>query len=545
MGRRTCCRRAANGRVRCAGPQPDVGSATTHGEVRVSEALEGTNDAAPDDVMEASKLAEIMAGRREKVEALRAAGVDPHPPRFRPTHTLLEVRDLHHGLAPATETDEVVTVAGRVIARRELGRLLFLVLREDGVDLQLFCRAAGLDEPSRALLEMLDVGDWVGATGTVMTTKTGELSVGPTSLTLLGKGLRPLPDKWHGLTDTEARYRQRELDLVVNSDARRVFVVRSRIVSALRRTLQGRGFIEVETPMLHPIPGGATARPFVTHHNTLDIDLYLRIAPELYLKRLIAGGMRRVFEINRSFRNEGMSTRHNPEFTMLESYAAYDDYTDVMELTEALLGAASVAASGSTEIVHQGRDLSLAAPYRRATLLDLVREATGVTTLSYASPRDEVAALCASHDVGVDDAWGVGKLIVALYEDLVESTLWEPTFVIDHPIEVSPLARTHRDDPAVTERFELIVAGRELANAFSELVDPDEQRRRFDAQVAARRAGDDEAMHVDEAYLRAMELGMPPTGGLGVGIDRLVMLLADVATIRDVILFPTLRPESG
>ena len=548
LGRWTPARRVSSGRVRCAGLQPDVGSATIHGEVPVSEALEGTNDGGPDgidDVAEASKLAEIMAGRREKVAALRAAGVDPHPPRFRPTHTLLEVRDAHHGLPPATESDEVVTVAGRVIARRELGRLQFFVLREDGVDLQLFCRSAGLDESSRALLEMLDVGDWVGATGTVMTTKTGELSVGPTSLTLLGKGLRPLPDKWHGLTDTEARYRQRELDLVVNSDARRVFVIRSRIVSALRRTLQGRGFIEVETPMLHPIPGGATARPFVTHHNSLGIDLYLRIAPELYLKRLIAGGMRRVFEINRSFRNEGMSTRHNPEFTMLESYAAYDDYTDVMELTEALLGAASVAAKGSTEIVHQGRDLSLGAPFRRATLLDLVREATGVATLSYGSSRTEIKELCDAHAVGVDDAWGVGRLIVALYEELVESTLWEPTFVIDHPVEVSPLARTHRDDPAVTERFELIVAGRELANAFSELVDPDEQRRRFDAQVAARQAGDDEAMSVDEAYLRAMELGMPPTGGLGVGIDRLVMLLADVATIRDVILFPTLRPESG
>jgi len=512
----------------------------------VSDVHDEANGAASgDEAAEASKLAEIMAGRREKVAALRAAGVDPHPPRFRPTHTLLEVRDAHHGLPPATETETVVTVAGRVVARRELGRLLFLVLREDGVDLQLFCRAAALDEPSRALLELLDVGDWIGATGTVMTTKTGELSVGPTELTLLGKGLRPLPDKWHGLTDTEQRFRQRELDLIVSSDARRVFEVRSRVVGALRRTLQGRSFIEVETPMLHPIPGGATARPFVTHHNSLDIDLYLRIAPELYLKRLIAGGMRRVFEINRSFRNEGMSPRHNPEFTMLESYAAYDDYTDVMELTEALLGAAAIAAVGSTEIVHQGRELSLAAPFRRATLLDLVREATGEATLSYATPREKVEALCDEHAVASDDAWGVGKLIVALYEELVESELWEPTFVIDHPVEVSPLARAHRDDPQVTERFELIIAGRELANAFSELVDPDEQRRRFEAQVAARHAGDDEAMRVDEAYLRAMELGMPPTGGLGVGIDRLVMLLADVATIRDVILFPTLRPEIG
>jgi len=495
------------------------------------------------DADEASKLDEIMAVRRAKVAAFRAVGVDPHPPRFRPTHTLLEVRDAHHGLAPETDTGETVTVAGRIVARRELGRITFLVLREDGVDLQLFCRSGGLDDASRALIEQLDVGDWVGASGTVMTTRTGELSVGPKTLTLLGKSLRPLPDKWHGLTDTEQRFRQRELDLVVNLDARRVFETRSRIVSALRRTLQGRGFVEVETPMLHPIPGGASARPFVTHHNTLDMELYLRIAPELYLKRLIAGGMRRVFEINRSFRNEGMSPRHNPEFTMLESYSAYDDYTDIMELTEALLGAATVAATGSTELEHQGRPVSLAAPFRRATLLDLVRDATGRADLSYDTPRDQVAALCATHGVATDDAWGVGKLVVALYEELVEPVLWEPTFVIDHPVEVSPLARAHRDDPAVTERFELIVTGRELANAFSELVDADEQRRRFEAQVAARHAGDDEAMRVDEAYLRAMELGMPPTGGLGIGIDRLVMLLADVATIRDVILFPTLRPE--
>jgi lysyl-tRNA synthetase class 2 len=273
------------------------------------------------------------------------------------------------------------------------------------------------------------------------------------------------------------------------------------------------------------------------------MELYLRIAPELYLKRLIAGGMRRVFEINRSFRNEGMSTRHNPEFTMLESYSAYDDYTDVMELTEALLGAAAVAATGATELEHQGRAVSLAAPFRRATLIDLVRAATGRDDLAYDMPRADVAALCEAHGLALDEAWGTGKLIVALYEELVEPNLWEPTFVIDHPVEVSPLARTHRDDPAVTERFELIVTGRELANAFSELVDPDEQRRRFEAQVAARHAGDDEAMRVDEAYLRAMEIGMPPIGGLGIGIDRLVMLLADVATIRDVILFPTLRPD--
>jgi lysyl-tRNA synthetase, class II len=490
----------------------------------------------------ATKLDEILAARRGKLEALRAAGVEVDPPRFRPSHTLAEVRLAHAALEPATETGTNVTVAGRIVARRAMGRLTFLVLREEGIDLQLFCRPDGLDEASRALLDLLDAGDWIGATGEVMTTRTGELSVRPTTLTLLGKGLRPLPDKWHGLTDTEQRFRQREVDLVVNEDARQVFLLRSRVVSTLRRALEDRGFVEVETPMLHPIPGGATARPFVTHHNALGTDLFLRIAPELYLKRLIAGGMRRVFEINRSFRNEGMSPRHNPEFTMLESYAAYDDYTDVMLLTEDLVSAAALAARGTTMFVHQEREIDLTPPFRRATLIDLVREAASAPRLGYDTPRADVVALCEQQGIEVDDAWGVGKLVVELYEHLVEPVLWQPTFVIDHPVEVSPLARSHRDDPAVTERFELIVAGRELANAFSELVDPVEQRRRFEAQAAARDAGDDEAMHVDEAYLRAMELGMPPTGGLGIGIDRLIMLLADVATIRDVILFPTLRP---
>jgi len=295
--------------------------------------------------------------------------------------------------------------------------------------------------------------------------------------------------------------------------------------------------------MLHPIPGGAAAKPFVTHHNTLDVDLYLRIAPELYLKRLIAGGMRRVFEINRNFRNEGMSTRHNPEFTMLESYSAYDDYHDMMELTEALIERAALDAVGTTELTYQGRALSLAAPFRRATMLELAAAATGRADLAYDLDLDELRGVCDDHDVHWEDAWGSGKLIVELYEALVEGELWEPTFVMDHPVETSPLARQHRSDPYVTERFEPIIAGRELANAFSELVDPAVQRERFEAQARARAAGDEEAMLVDEAYLRAMELGMPPTGGLGVGVDRLVMLLADVSNIRDVILFPTLRPE--
>jgi lysyl-tRNA synthetase class 2 len=509
----------------------------------VSDEPVNPDDAASDPSEDGSKLAEIVAARTAKLDALRAAGIDPYPVRFRPTHTVAGVVAAHPDLEPGQETGEQVTVAGRVVAKRSMGKLNFLVLQEDGAAIQLFVPVKAVDEPSRVVLDHLDTGDWLGATGEVLATKTGELSVKPSTLTLLGKGLRPLPSSWHGLSDTEVRFRQRELDLVVNADARRVFAIRAAVITAVRAEFTDRGYVEVETPMLHPIPGGATAKPFVTHHNALDEDLYLRIAPELYLKRLIAGGMRRVFEINRSFRNEGMSTRHNPEFTMLESYEAYADYHDVMDLTEAVLQRAATTAIGTTELSYGGREVSLAGPFRRAPMLELVREATGRDDLTYDLDVATWRSLCDAHEVHHEDAWGVGKLALELYEALVEHTLWDPTFVIDYPVEVSPLARAHRDDPAVTERFELIMVGREHANAFSELVDPAVQRERFEAQASAKAAGDDEAMVVDEPYLRAMELGMPPTGGLGIGLDRVVMLLADVANIRDVILFPTLRPE--
>jgi lysyl-tRNA synthetase, class II len=507
----------------------------------VSDAPE-TPDATEGD--ERSMLAEIVASRRAKVAQLRDAGVEPYPVRFPPTTTVADLVAAYPDLEPGAETGDEVTVAGRVVAKRGMGRLSFLVLQEDDAQVQLFCPVKALDEPSRDLLDLLDVGDWLGASGEVLATKTGELSVKPATLTLLGKGLRPLPDKWHGLSDTEARFRQRELDLTVNADARRVFRLRAATLKALRAELDDRSYVEVETPMLHPIPGGAAARPFVTHHNALDVDLFLRIAPELYLKRLIAGGMPRVFEINRSFRNEGMSTRHNPEFTMLESYEAYADYHDVMDLTEALLQRAAREAVGTLELSYGGRPVSLAGPFRRAPLLELVREATGRPELSYDDDLSTWRGLCDTHEVHHEEAWGTGKLALELYEALVEHTLWDPTFVTDYPVEVSPLARRHRELPHVTERFELIVVGREHANAFSELTDPDDQRERFEAQVAAKAAGDDEAMPLDESYLRAMELGLPPIGGLGVGVDRLVMLLADVHNIRDVILFPTLRPEA-
>ena len=330
----------------------------------------------------------------------------------------------------------------------------------------------------------------------------------------------------------------------MNEDARRVFEIRSTVLQSLRAVMAERGFVEVETPMLQPIPGGASARPFVTHHNALDQDMYLRIAPELYLKRLIVGGLDRVYEINRNFRNEGLSPRHNPEFTMFESYEAYADYTDVMTLLQRLIERCATDALGTTETSYQGRELSLSGPYEQRTLLELVQEATGDTDLSYETDRAHLVDLCGKHDIGVEDSWGPGKLIVELYERMVEPELWYPTIVTEHPLETSPLARAHRDKPFVTERFELIIGGRELANAFSELTDPDQQRARFEAQAAARASGDDEAMPIDEAYLRAMEYGLPPVGGLGVGVDRLVMLLSDVSHIREVLLFPTLRREA-
>ncbi|MGH8902203.1 MAG: lysine--tRNA ligase [Egibacteraceae bacterium] len=490
------------------------------------------------------RLDELVAERRGKIARLREAGVDPYPVGVRVPDTLVAVREAFGDrLEPGEHSGHRVSVGGRLVLRRGHGKLVFLVLREGDVDLQAIAQLDVLGEEGMATVADLDVGDWVTVSGEVVRSRRGELSVQATGVTLLGKALRPLPDKWHGLSDLETRFRQRYVDLAVNAQARRVFAIRSKVIAALRAELIERGYVEVETPMLHPIPGGAMAQPFVTHHNALDIDLYLRIAPELYLKRLVAGGMPRVFEINRNFRNEGLSPRHNPEFTMLESYEAYADYTDIMSLVQALVQRAALEAVGATSLVYDGRPVELGGLWPRRTMLNLVREATGCAALSYEDPLDKVRALCGDHDVPVEESWGVGKLVLELYEKLVEATLWDPTIVMDYPVEVSPLARRHRSDPHVAERFELIVVGRELANAFSELTDPDDQRARLQAQARAKAAGDEEAMVVDEDYLRAMEYGMPPMGGLGIGVDRLVMLLADVQTIRDVILFPTLRPE--
>ncbi|MGH9117770.1 MAG: lysine--tRNA ligase [Acidimicrobiales bacterium] len=462
------------------------------------------------------------------------------PYRYEPTATAAGLHDAHRDLPPGSESGERVTVAGRLMLRRVQGRLTFGTLQDSTGRIQLFAPAA--TTPDYEAFGALSLGDWIGIDGEVVTTRRGELSVRVDGWTMLAEARRPFPDKWHGLTDVDVRYRQRELDLWVSDDARRTLTLRSRLVSLTRRWLEDRGFVEVETPIFHPIPGGAVARPFVTHHNALDLDLYLRIAPELYLKRLVVGGFERVFEIGRVFRNEGLGPRWNPEFTMLELYQAYADYGDMMALTEELVAHLARELVGTTTITYGGRELDLTPPWRRAALVDLVEEQTGLR-VDGRMPLDDVRRVADELGVEHEPAWGPGKLVLEIYENTTEHELWGPVFVTDYPKEVSPLARDHRELPGVVERFEPIIAGRELANAFSELVDPVEQRARFEEQARARSAGDDEAMPVDEEYLRSLELGLPPTGGLGLGIDRLVMLLADAHNIRDVILFPTMRPE--
>ncbi|MFH1105418.1 MAG: lysine--tRNA ligase [Actinomycetota bacterium] len=488
-----------------------------------------------------SALERMTAARLAKVEAMRAAGDEPYPYRFERTALAADLQARFDDLAPGTDTGETVTVAGRVINVREIGNLSFAVLQDVSGQIQLFVTEEYLGDRYQAFRD-LDAGDWVGATGEVVTTKRGELSVRVTEFTLLAKGLRPLPEKWHGLVDVEKRHRQRYVDLIVNPDARRIMEARIATVASLRSTLAGRGFVEVETPLLHELAAGALARPFITHHDALGIDMYLRIAIELHLKRLVVGGVERVFEIGRVFRNEGVSVRHNPEFTMLEVYQALADYGDMAELTETLVADAALAVAGTTELTYQGKPLSLTPPWNRIRYFDSVAEATGEVWSPAMSVAD-ARRLAKKANVHVEEAWGVGKIVAEMFEGLVEPTLWNPTFVIDFPKEISPLAKDHRTTPGLVERFEVICTGSELANAFSELNDPVEQRRRFEAQVEARNAGDEEAHPMDEDFIRALEYGLPPTGGLGVGVDRLVMLLTDQASIREVVLFPALRPE--
>ena len=463
------------------------------------------------------------------------------PYRFERTHSARAVQQRFPDLEPGTETGEIVTVAGRLMLRRVQGKLAFGTLQDGSGRIQLFGTAAGT--PDFEAFGDLSLGDWIGVTGQVMTTRRGELSVSVDSWVLLAEARRPFPDKWHGLSDPDTRYRQRYVDLWVSEEAQ-ALRDRSRIVSLIRRWLEDRDFVEVETPTFHPIPGGATAKPFTTHHNALDMDLFLRIAPELYLKRLVVGGFEKVFEIARVFRNEGLSTRHNPEFTMLELYEAYADYGDMMRLVEDLVSHLATEIRGTTVFEYDGRELDLTVPWRRASMTDLIEEHAGVK-VDVGMPIDELRRICDEHDVHVEDGWGTGKLILELYEKTTESEIWGPVFVTDYPKEVSPLARDHRELSDMVERFEPIVAGRELGNAFSELTDPAEQRARMEHQAQQKDAGDEEAMVVDNDYVRALEYGLPPTGGLGIGIDRLVMLLTGMTTIRDVILFPTLRPEQG
>ncbi len=485
----------------------------------------------------------LIAARAAKVAALREAGVDPYPVRYERSHLAAELHAVHGVLEPGVETEVDVSVAGRVMLHRSFGKLMFATIEDGSGTIQLFVAAADLDEAELARFADLDAGDWVGAEGTVMTTKKGELSVRVRSFHLLAKAIRPLPEKWHGLQDVEQRSRRRYLDLMMNSEARALAILRSKVVSELRRQFESRGYLEVETPILQSEAGGALAKPFATHHNALDIPMYLRIATELHLKRLVVGGLERVFEIGRIFRNEGVDSTHNPEFTMLESYEALADYTDIMRLVEEVIPAVAVAAIGSTSIEYKDRALDLAPPYRRARMVDMVAGVLG-QPVDVNAPAADLRALAEARGVGTDPAWGSGKIIEALFDELVQPDIWEPTFVLDHPVEISPLARVHRDSPGLTERFELFIAGQEYANAFSELNDPEDQRRRFEAQARAKAAGDEDAHGIDEDYIMALEYGLPPTGGLGIGVDRLVMLLADQAHIREVILFPTMRPEA-
>ena len=486
---------------------------------------------------------ELIRQRHAKLETLRRRGVDPFGARYPVTHW---AGPLHGRLAAATEEElkavGPVSLAGRIVTLRHHGKTCFAHLMDHTGRIQLYARADQLGD-DYALFTELDLGDFVGATGDMMRTRTGELTLAVKAFTFLTKSLRPLPEKWHGLKDVETRYRQRYVDLVVNPDSRRIFLLRSRIIQAIRAFLDARGFVEVETPMMQPIPGGAIARPFKTHHNALDMDLYLRIAPELYLKRLVVGGFERVYEVSRVFRNEGVSTRHNPEFTILEFYQAYADYTDLMELTEALFAELARSLLGTLTLTWGEHTVDLTPPWRRLPFFTALSQALGVTVTPETGAATLAAAAAARGRAGATGA--ADKIWKDVFDELVEPTLVQPTFVTDFPIELSPLAKRKRDNPRLVDRFEGYVGCRELVNAYSELNDPVDQLGRFREQAALLARGDEEAHWLDEDYVRALEYGMPPTAGEGVGIDRLVMLFADQPSIREVILFPHLRPEAS
>lgn len=480
--------------------------------------------------------------RLKRLDELREKGIEPYKKKFDRTHLIQEIRSKFENIEPGTETGEKVKVAGRIFALRTHGKASFADLVDGTGKIQLFASVNVLNEENYQLFTDLDIGDIVGISGVVFKTRRGELSIKIEDFQLLAKSLRPLPEKWHGLKDVEIRYRQRYVDLLMNQEVKETFLIRSRTISLIRKFLEDRGFVEVETPMLHPIPGGASARPFITHHNALDVDLYLRIAPELYLKRLIVGGFEKVYELNRNFRNEGISVKHNPEFTMLELYQAYADYQDMMDLMEELITHVVLQIKGTLKFSYQGIQLNFERPWKRLTMIEAVKEYAG-EELSFDMSIEELRNIARKYEVEIKPYYGKGKLITEIFEKAVESRIEGPVIIYDYPLEVSPLARKKEDNPNLVERFEVIAAGREIVNAFSELNDPLDQACRFLEQVKLAEAGDEEAQRFDFDYVRALEYGLPPTGGAGLGIDRLVMLLTDKYSIREVILFPQLRPE--
>ncbi|MDF7675288.1 lysine--tRNA ligase [Neisseriaceae bacterium ESL0693] len=485
---------------------------------------------------------QIMANRREKLTAIRAERM-AFPNDFRRDAFAGDLHQQYESLDKEALADKAiqVKVAGRMMLKRHMGKASFATIQDMTGRIQLYINNQGVGADVHDDFKHWDLGDIVAAEGELMKTNHGELTVRVANIRLLTKSLRPLPDKFHGLADQELKYRQRYVDLITNEQTRETFIKRSRIIQAIRNVMVSERYLEVETPMMHPIPGGATAKPFVTHHNALDMDLYLRVAPELYLKRLVVGGLERVFEINRNFRNEGMSTRHNPEFTMMEFYEAFGDYQRMMDMTEKVIRAAAIEATGSAVLSYNGKEVDLSQPFVRMTILEAIKHFNPHYQDEQLADEAWLKAEIVKRGGSLPAAPGIGSLQLALFEECAESKLWQPTFIIDYPVEVSPLARASDTKPGLTERFELFVVGRELANGYSELNDPEDQSARFKAQVAQLDAGDDEAMHYDADYIRAMEYGLPPTGGCGIGMDRLVMLLTDAQTIRDVILFPQMR----
>jgi lysyl-tRNA synthetase class 2 len=492
-----------------------------------------------------SEESQILRQRRQKAEELRQAGVELYPNDFRVEDRLADIKNRYQDESEEVleKEEKIFVCAGRIMSMRSFGRATFIHIKDESDILQIYVKRDLIGKEEYKLFKKMDIGDFVGVRGTVFRTKTGELTIMAQELRMLSKSLRPLPEKWHGLRDVEIRYRQRYVDLIVNDSVRKVFIKRSKIIQKIQEFMRGHGFIEVETPMMQPIPGGATARPFKTFHNALGIDLYLRIAPELYLKRLLVGGLERVFEINRNFRNEGISFQHNPEFTMLEFYQAYATYEDLIPFTEEMVCSIAQELNGSLKLTYQGKEIDLRRPWPRYSLKEALAVFGGLESTEV---EDETRLRRRAESLGISAAGqDSGKVITKLFDLLVEPELEQPTFITHYPLDVSPLSRRNQIDPSLVDRFELFIAGYEIANGFSELNDPVDQKERFRQQVEARKAGDEEAHFMDEDYIRALEYGMPPAAGEGVGIDRLVMLFTDLPSIREVILFPHLRPESG